>query len=100
MIKVTVLYGHPKDSNAFENYYSTTHSDIVSKMHGHEKLELTKFINNPDGSKPEYYRMAEFWYTSLEVMQKAMASPEGQASADDLSHFATGGVSIHLGEVM
>ncbi len=99
MIKVTVLYGHPTDSAAFENYYANNHLPIVSKMFGHEKLELTLFLNNSDGSKPDYYRMAEFWYTSLEVMQKAMSSPEGQATADDLSHYATGGVKILVGEV-
>ena len=100
MIKVTVLYGHPTDSAAFENYYVNNHIPIASKMSGHEKFELTKFINNPDGSKPEFYRMVEFWYINLESMREAMASPEGQATADDLSNYANGGVKVFIGEVV
>jgi uncharacterized protein (TIGR02118 family) len=99
MIKVTVLYGNPTDSIAFENYYANTHLPIAAKMSGHEKLELTKFMNAADGKKPPYYRMAEFWYKNLETMQKAMGSPEGQATAGDLSNFATGGVTLLVGEV-
>lgn len=100
MIKVTVLYGHPTDISAFENYYAKIHLPIAAKMTGHEKLELTKFLSGPDGSKPSYYRMAEFWYTNIETMQKAMSSLEGKATSGDLSNFATGGVSLLVGEVV
>ncbi len=99
MIKVTVLYGHPTDSAAFEEYYSNNHLPIAAKMTGHEKLELTKFLSAADGEKPFYYRMAEFWYSNIEIMQKAMSSPEGQATAGDLSNFASGGVTLLVGEV-
>jgi uncharacterized protein (TIGR02118 family) len=99
MIKVTVLYGHPTDSVAFEDYYSNNHLPIAAKMIGHEKLELTKFLNAADGEKPFYYRMAEFWYSNNETMQKAMNSPEGQATAGDLANFATGGVTLLMGEI-
>jgi uncharacterized protein (TIGR02118 family) len=99
MIKVTVLYGHPTDSEVFENYYANNHLPIAAKMTGHEKLELTKFLNATDGEKPPYYRMAEFWYSNIESMQVAMSSPEGKATAGDLSNFATGGVTLLVGEV-
>ena len=68
-------------------------------MTGYEKLELTKFLNAADGEKPFYYRMAEFWYRNMESMQESMNSPEGQAAAGDLSNFATGGVTLLVGEV-
>lgn len=99
MIKVTVLYGHPTDSAAFENYYANNHLPIAAKMTGHEKLELTKFLSAADGGKPDYYRMAEFWYANLETIQKAMSSQEGKATAGDLSNFATGGATLSVGEV-
>lgn len=99
MIKLTVLYGHPTDVLAFENYYTTTHLPIASKITGHEKLELTKFLSAPDGGKPAYYRMAEFWFSSPEAMQKSMGSREGQATASDLSNFATGGATLMVGAV-
>lgn len=99
MIKVTVLYGHPTDSAVFEDYYANNHMPIAAKMTGHERLELTKFLNVADGEKPTYYRMAEFWYANIETMQQAMGSPEGKATAGDLANFATGGVTLLVGEV-
>jgi len=99
MIKVTVIYGHPTDSAVFENYYTNNHLPIAAKMTGHKKLELTKFLSAADSGKPFYYRMAEFWYANLETMQKAMSSQEGQATACDLSNFATGGATLLVGEV-
>jgi uncharacterized protein (TIGR02118 family) len=99
MIKGTVLYAHPKDEDAFEKYYSQTHLLLVAKTHGVVKAEYTKFLPNPDGSAPAYYRMAELYFFGAAEMQQALASPEGQAMAADLQNFATGGVTIIFGEV-
>ncbi len=99
MIKLTVLYGHPTDLSAFEEYYAGSHMAISSKMSGYEKLEYTKFISAPDGSQAAYYRMAEFWFASPEAMQASMGSAEGQATAADLANFATGGVTLLVGAI-
>lgn len=97
MLKLTVLYGHPKDAEAFEKYYKEKHLPLATTMEGVEKLELTKFMGTPDGQKADYYRMAELYFTSPEQMQETMSSPEGQATTDDLSNFATGGVNVIIG---
>jgi uncharacterized protein (TIGR02118 family) len=99
MIKLTVLYGHPTDTVAFEDYYANTHLPLAAKMQGFEKMELTKFISAPDGSPAAYYRMAEFWFTGPEALQATMGSAEGQAAAADLGNFATGGVELLVGAV-
>lgn len=99
MIKLTVLYGHPTDIEAFETYYANTHLPKASKMKGQLKIELTKFMGSPDGSKPAYYRMAEFWFSNSEAIQATMSSPEGQATAADLDNFATGGATFLIGTV-
>lgn len=99
MIKGTVLYGHPSDTDAFEKYYSTTHLPLVAKTTGVLKVEYTKFLPNPDGSAPAYYRMAELYFTGPAEMQQALGSPEGQAMSADLSNFATGGATIIVGIV-
>ena len=97
MLKLTVLYGHPKDAEAFEKYYNEKHLPLATTMEGVAKLELTKFMGTPDGQKADYYRMAELYFTSPEQMQETMSSPEGQATTDDLSNFATGGVNVIVG---
>lgn len=99
MIKLTVLYGHPTDPEAFETYYANTHMPLALTMQGHEKAEITKFMDGPDGGKPAHYRMAEFWFTTPEAMQATMDSPEGRATGADLSNFATGGATFLIGEV-
>jgi|31_taG_2_1085359.scaffolds.fasta_scaffold00051_10 uncharacterized protein (TIGR02118 family) len=97
MQKLTVLYGHPKDAMAFEKYYKEKHLPLAATMEGVAKLEITKILGTPDGQKAEYYRMAELYFTSLEQMQETMSSPEGQATVNDLSNFATGGVKVIVG---
>jgi len=99
MIKLTVLYGHPADAAAFEDYYANTHMPKAAKLEGYTKVELTKFISASDGGKAAYHRMAEFWFASPEAMQAAMGSPEGQAIAGDVANYATGGTTILVGAV-
>jgi len=96
MIKLTVLYGQPTNKEAFEDYYANTHLPLVAKMSGHTRSEFTIFMNQSDSSSA-FYRMAEFWFSNPETMEATMSSPEGQATAADLSNFATGGVTVLVG---
>lgn len=72
---------------------------LVALMHGVVKAGTTKFLSAADGGKPAYYRMAELYFTSPEELQKAMGSPEGAATSADLANFASGGLTILLGEI-
>lgn len=99
MIKLTVLYGHPTEPAVFEDYYKKTHLLIAAKMHGFEKVEYTKFLSAADGTASAHYRMAEFWFTNTDALQVTMSSGEGKATAADLVNFATGGVTLMVGEV-
>ena len=99
MIKVTVLYGHPTNPTAFENYYANTHMPIALSMKGVNRMEFTKFIPGPEGAIPAYYRMAELVFTDPGAMQQTMESPEGKATSADLANFATGGVTFMFGMV-
>ena len=99
MLKATVLYGHPTDTDAFEKYYAETHIPLALKMKGVDKMELTKFVSAPDGGKPAFYRMADLYFAGPAEMQQSMSSAEGQATAADLANFATGGVTMIIGAV-
>lgn len=99
MIKLTVLYGHPVDPTAFEAYYASVHMPLVGTIKGIVKAETTKFFPESDGSKSAFYRLAELYFPGLEELQRAMGSPEGTATSADLANFATGGVSVMVGEV-
>lgn len=99
MIKLTVLYGHPPDPAAFEDYYENTHMPIALKITGHSRSEAIKFLSAPDGSQAAYYRMFEFWFETPEAMEATLSSPEGQATAADIPNFATGGAIFIVGAV-
>lgn len=99
MIKLVAMYGHPTSEEDFEKYYAEKHLPLAATIGGVQRVELTKCIGTPDGGKPAYYRTAELYFESLEILQNQMASKEGQATVNDLSNFATGGVDVMIGEV-
>lgn len=98
MIKVTVLYGHPANADAFEKYYNESHNPLVAKVQGIIKYELTTFLPNPDGSAAPYYRMAELYFAGPAEMQEAFGSAEGKTTVADLSNFASGGATVIFGQ--
>jgi uncharacterized protein (TIGR02118 family) len=93
---VTVLYNTPKDTAAFEKYYRETHLPLVSSNQqeiGFTRADLTRFSSNLDGSKPAYYRQAELYFPSMEAAKQGLATPGFKKVADDLTNFASGGLT-------
>lgn len=93
---VTVIYNTPKDTVAFEKYYAETHVPLVVANQaeiGFQKAELTRFESNLDGSVPKFYRQAELYFASMDDLKKGVATPGFKKVADDLSNFATGGLT-------
>ena len=98
MAKVTALYGHPTDPATFEEYYANNHVPLVEKIPNLRQFEAGKVIATPDGSEPPYYWIAEFWFESVEQLQSSLGSSEGQAAAEDIQNFATGGATLFISE--
>ncbi len=99
MNKVTVIYKHPLDAVAFEKYYSETHIPLAAKIPNVDHVEFTKFVPGPDGSDAAFYRMAELYFASDNIMMESLGSTEGQAAAGDIPNFATGGFHFLIGKV-
>ena len=98
---VTVIYNAPKDSAAFESYYSATHLPLVvagKQEIGFDRADLTKFESNLDGSAPAKYRQAELCFSSMDALKKGTATPAFKKVGDDLPKFATGGLTGLIGE--
>jgi len=97
---VTVIYQAPKDTAAFEKYYSETHVPLVVASQpeiGFTRAELTRFNSNLDGSKPARYRQAELYFPSMEAAKKGIATPAFKKVGDDLGNFASGGLDALIG---
>jgi uncharacterized protein (TIGR02118 family) len=92
---VTVVYNQPKDTAAFEQYYSATHLPLVTANQqeiGFTKAELTKFTSTLEGKPPTFYRQAELYFDSMDAAMKGTATPGFKKVGDDLGNFATGGL--------
>ena len=98
MVRVTALYGHPENLEAFEEHYVSTHTPLVLNIPNLQRFDRGKVIATPDGSEPPYYRVADIWFESMEQMQSGLGSPEGQEATQDLQNLATGGVTLLISE--
>jgi uncharacterized protein (TIGR02118 family) len=98
MVKLIVLFGHPDDVSAFEDHWASQHVPLVQKISNVRQVEAAKVVGTPDGSEPPYHRVAELSFDSMDEMQAAMGSAEGQEAVGDLQNFASGGVTVLVAE--
>ena len=94
MARIVALYNTPKDPASFDRYYETTHVEIAQKMPGLRSVELSKGPVVTAAGNGSYHRVGTLRFDSWDALQKAVASPEGQATAADVMNFATGGVTL------
>jgi uncharacterized protein (TIGR02118 family) len=67
--------------------------ELAQKIPGLRSIELSKGpVISPTGGT--YHRVGTLRFDSMNDLQKALESPEGQATAADLPTFATGGFTL------
>ena len=98
MIKFTALYRKPEDAETFEQHYFGIHIPLIKQIPGLQKIEITRVTGAPMGES-RYYLMAEMYYTTMDAMNAANASPQGRAAAKDLMSFAADVVTLFYGEI-
>jgi len=98
-LKVTVLYGAPKDPAAFEKYYSETHMPMVYAFKEIKHVEISMGLPSPDGKPPAFYRIAEIWFDSPEQMKQVTSMPEWKKIVDDVPNFASGGATVVVSKI-
>ena len=98
---VIVLYNQPKDTVAFEKYYAEKHGPLVASHAqeiGFTRADFVRFAPTPDGKPASVYREADLRWDSKEARDKGMATAGFKAVAGDIPNFATGGVTVLLGQ--
>ena len=98
-MKITVLYGEPKDPAAFESYYAQKHMPMVYAVKELARVELAKLVPGADGKPPAYYRITELWFENPAVMKEVTARPEWRAIVEDVPKFASGGATVLISQV-
>jgi uncharacterized protein (TIGR02118 family) len=96
MARLVVMYRIPKDPAAFDRYYFATHIPIAKKIPGLRKYEVSDGqVATPAGAS-DFHLIAILHFDDVAAIQRAFASPEGQAAAADVQTFATGGADMIL----
>jgi uncharacterized protein (TIGR02118 family) len=93
MPQILVLYYPPADPAAFDKYYHETHIPIAKRIPGLRTYTVSTAPPNVLAGNAVHL-VAELTFDSMADVNAALASPEGQATAADLSNFADGGASI------
>ena len=96
MARVVVLYKTPKDPAAFDNYYFATHVPIAKRIPGLREYEVSQGAVASPGGASGVHLTAILHFDDMAAVQRAFASPEGQAAVADVGKFATGGVDIFM----
>jgi uncharacterized protein (TIGR02118 family) len=85
-VKLIVAYPQPKDASAFEQIYQQEHVPLaIANLHGKTKMVDSKILQSPQG-EPQFYRIAEVYFPSMEVLQQCAESAGGK---ETLAHAAT-----------
>ena len=98
MAFVVAMYRMPADPAAFNRYYYETHVPIARQIPGLRGYETTVGPMLSLAAPSPYHLVAVLRFDSLAVIQAALASPEGQATAADLANFAQAGVDIYYAD--
>jgi uncharacterized protein (TIGR02118 family) len=99
MVKLSVLYGQPQDTGAFDRHYNQVHAPLAKKIPGLKGFTTDKpMAINPQEKSP-YYLIATLYWENMQAFQEGLQSSEGQAAAADLQTFATGGATLLVGEL-
>ena len=93
MVNVIVLFGRPIDQEAFDRYFTDTHLPLIRALPDLEALVTNQVAGAAQGDAA-YHLIVELRFASEEAMQEGLNSAAGQAMAQDLSRFASGGVSV------
>ena len=98
MATVIAMYGKPADATAFDRYYYGTHVPLAKRIPGLRGYEVTRGAIAKLGGVAPFHLIATLTFDSLADIERALASPEGQATAADLERFATGGVDVYIAD--
>src|ERR1700689_3121929 len=96
MAQLVVIYKTPRDAAAFDKHYADKHIPLAKKIPGVRKYQVSQGpVASPAGPSGVHL-VAILQFDDMAAIQKAFASPEGQAAAADVQTFATGGADLYM----
>ena len=96
--KIVVIYPKPADAAEFERAYTVEHAPMVTpdNFPGLTKFVQVKVAGTPDGSEPQFSRIAELHFDSMSDLQAAAGGPGAERAVGHANVISTGGPPIVL----
>ena len=88
MAKMIVIYKHPANPAAFDAHYFGVHIPLAKKLPGLRRYDVSRGpIASPRGAQ-DVYLVGTLHFDDMDAIQRAFASPEGEACARDVPKYA------------
>lgn len=96
MYRITIEYGAPVDTEAFEQHYTEVHVPLASKL-----PNLRRFTtSHPRGLGTDApYMVAELWFDDGDALNSALKSAAMATTAADAQTFDVASTTMFSGEV-
>ena len=92
--KLIVAYPQPTDIDAFERIYKEEHVPMaIANLEGKTKIVATRILQSPQG-KPQFHRVAEVHFPSMEALQRCAESAGGKATLANAAKISSGGPPV------
>src|ERR1700741_1128496 len=92
--KLIVAYPQPTDIDAFERIYKQEHVPMaIANLEGKTKIVATRILQSPQG-KPQFHRVAEVHFPSMEALQRCAESAGGKATLAHAAKISSGGPPV------
>jgi uncharacterized protein (TIGR02118 family) len=96
MARLIAMYKKPADASAFDRYYFAQHVPLAKTFPGLRAYDVSHGpIVTPDGLAP-YHLIATLTFDSVDAIQAALSSTQGQAIVADLGNFAAAGADVYI----
>jgi uncharacterized protein (TIGR02118 family) len=96
--KITIIYDHPQDPDAFEAAYPDQLA-LAAKIPGIDRVESSKVWPKEDGTPTPAYRLLDLYFTDYDTASDASATVEAGAFFPSVIALATGGVRIVFADI-
>ena len=94
MKQVVVIYGMPKDTSHFNQYYEEVHVLLVQRMPHLRAFQYSKGEVQSSSAEFAPHLVATLTYDTDADLAASLESAEGKAAVADVANFASGGVTI------
>ena len=94
--KVIAMYTRPADEEAFKARYFPAHVDLVKKLPGLQRIEVSRGL----GKDAPYWMMAEMTFENRDALMAAVGSDEAKVTIADAQEFAGDILTVMLADEM